>query len=173
MMRSRSYLKGRGGEAVFKDENSRSRYSRKSERCMRKKFCVSRLRERVSCEARWVLRELSAPFGLPLPTLRSKGNLLAEETEMRVVAEKSEHDEVGVEAVQAVADVGVVVWLGLLETDALHDLVLPFSRNLQTRLDRPVSASSVLSGRGSHARRVRRAQSRRHASRRLPSPSSR
>ncbi|KAI3480716.1 hypothetical protein L1887_57195 [Cichorium endivia] len=51
-------------------------------------------------------------------------DLFTEEAEVGVVAEEAEHDEVGVEAVEAVADVGVVAGLCLAETDVLHDLVL-------------------------------------------------
>lgn len=49
---------------------------------------------------------------------------------MRVVTEETEHDEVGVEAVQAVANVRVVARLRLLEADALHNLVLALSWDL-------------------------------------------
>jgi hypothetical protein len=39
--------------------------------------------------------------------LAAKGDLLAEEAEVWVVAEQAQHDEVGIEAVEAVAGVGV------------------------------------------------------------------
>lgn len=43
---------------------------------------------------------------------------------------QSEHHEVGVEPVKAVARLDVVVRLAPLVTDELHDLVLAFTRHL-------------------------------------------
>ena len=55
---------------------------------------------------------------------------LAEETEMRLVGDEREHDQVGVEAVQAVCLVGVPTGFAARPSDVLHDLVLALAANL-------------------------------------------
>ena len=62
--------------------------------------------------------------------LAAERDLLTEQTEMRVVANETEHDQVGIETVETVAGVGVVTGLSLGFTDEVHNLVLSFSRDL-------------------------------------------
>jgi len=49
------------------------------------------------------------------------------------VGREGQHDEVGVEAVDAVPRVGVVAWQIPLEADVIHDLVLPLPRYVRIR----------------------------------------
>jgi len=63
---------------------------------------------------------------------------------VRVVAEETEHDEVGVEAVHAVPHVGAVARLRLVEADVLHDLVLALAGDLRVRTN--VGMSAALEG---------------------------
>ena len=46
---------------------------------------------------------------------------------MRVVADEPEHDEVSIQPIEAMSDVGIVARLRLCKPDVLHDLVLSFS----------------------------------------------
>jgi hypothetical protein len=81
---------------------------------------------------RLAIAHANSPLDLALPW--SKRNLLTKKTKVRIVAQEAEHDQVGVEAVQAVANVGVVSRLRLLEPNVLHDLVLAFSWDLFLRV---------------------------------------
>ena len=65
--------------------------------------------------------------------LATKSHLLSQKTEVRVVTQQTQHDEIGVETVQTVTTVGVVLRLGFRLTDVLHDLVFAFSGDLMTR----------------------------------------
>lgn len=91
--------------------------------------CSREERDRVSAEQTPSPREASSPLRLSL--LRTKLDLLTEEAEVRVVTEQAEHDEVGVQSVEAVAYIRVITRLSLLEPNVLHDFVLSFSRDLQ------------------------------------------
>ena len=53
--------------------------------------------------------------------------------EVRLVRRKPEHDEIGVGAAQDVMRVGIVIGLGALSTDEVHDLVLALARNIGIR----------------------------------------
>lgn len=72
----------------------------------------------------------SSSSPLVLLDLSTEGYLLTEEAEVGVMAEEAQHDEVGVEAVQAVARVGVVARLRLHRADVLLDLVFALSGHL-------------------------------------------
>jgi hypothetical protein len=54
---------------------------------------------------------------------------------MGIMRQKSQHDQIGVQAVQTVANVGVVVRLTLGLTDVLHDLVLTLTGDFVSRQD--------------------------------------
>ena len=62
--------------------------------------------------------------------LAAEPDLLPQEGKVRVVRGHAQHHEVGVEAVEAVADVGIVSRAGLLVTYVVHDLVLSLARRL-------------------------------------------
>lgn len=49
---------------------------------------------------------------------------------MRLVGEESQHDQIGIQTVNAMPGVRVEVRLGLLGPNEIHDLVLSLSRNL-------------------------------------------
>ncbi|KAA8618038.1 5-3 exoribonuclease 1 [Pyrenophora tritici-repentis] len=68
-------------------------------------------------------------FGLGL-ALAAKCHLFSQQTEVGVMAEQTQHDQVGIKAVQAVATVRVVPRLRLRLTDVLHYLVLALSGDL-------------------------------------------
>ncbi|PWY79671.1 hypothetical protein BO70DRAFT_52842 [Aspergillus heteromorphus CBS 117.55] len=70
-----------------------------------------------------------------LGDLTAKSDLLTEEAEVGVVAQQTQHDQVSVEAVQAVADIGIVAGLCFRMPDVLHDLVLTLTRDLVARQD--------------------------------------
>ena len=53
--------------------------------------------------------------------------------EVRLVRRKPEHDEIGVGAAQDVMRVGIVIGLGALPPDEVHDLVLALARNIGIR----------------------------------------
>ena len=61
--------------------------------------------------------------------------LLADDGEVGLVSGQAEHDEVGVGAAQHVARVGVVVRLGALAPDVVHDLVLALAGHVGVRQD--------------------------------------
>jgi hypothetical protein len=67
---------------------------------------------------------LNAPGSALLPGRRTKFDLLPQETEMWIVAQQTQHDQVGVEAVQTMAHVGIVIRLCACEAYVFHDLVL-------------------------------------------------
>lgn len=73
----------------------------------------------------WTLNSPSRLLGLA-----SKCDLLTEETEMGIVAEKSQHDKVGVKAIETVTRVGVVVGLSFARANEFLDLVLALSGNV-------------------------------------------
>ena len=51
------------------------------------------------------------------------------------MAQESQHDEVGVQTVQAVSSVGIVLWLRSGPSDVLHYFVLSLSRYIVTGKD--------------------------------------
>ena len=65
-------------------------------------------------------------------TLSPECNLLSQQTEMWIVTQKSQHNQIGIETVKAVSNVRIVIRLGFCQSDVFHDLVLPFSRNFVT-----------------------------------------
>jgi hypothetical protein len=71
-------------------------------------------------------------LGLGL-ALAAKRHLLTQQAEVGVVAKQTQHDQVGIETVQAVATVRVVPRLCLGLTDVLHDFVLSLSGDFVTR----------------------------------------
>ena len=58
---------------------------------------------------------------------------LAQDGEVRLVRREPEHDEIGVGAAQDVMRVGIVIGLGALPPDEVHDLVLALARNIGIR----------------------------------------
>ena len=60
---------------------------------------------------------------------------LSEDDKAGLVRGQAEHDEVGVQAVQAVADVGVPPRAAALLPDVRHDLVLALPRDVGIRQD--------------------------------------
>ena len=65
----------------------------------------------------------------------AKHDLFAQQRKVRVVRDEREHDEVGVEAVEAVPQVRVVVRLHLHAPNVVHDLVLALAGHLVARED--------------------------------------
>ena len=65
-----------------------------------------------------------------LRPIKAKINLLAEEAKVRFVGNESEHDEVRVEAVEAVPNVLRVPRLHFRRADIVHDLVLALARDV-------------------------------------------
>mmetsp|Transcript_1584 Transcript_1584/g.3779 ORF Transcript_1584/g.3779 Transcript_1584/m.3779 type:complete len:244 (-) Transcript_1584:563-1294(-) len=62
-----------------------------------------------------------------LLTLPTKDHLLPQDVEMSLVRGESEHDQIGVQAMKDVDDVGIVVRLRSLQTDVGHNLMLPLT----------------------------------------------
>ena len=54
--------------------------------------------------------------------------LLPDNREVRLVCSQTQHYEIGIGATQAVMRVRVVVGLGALATDVVHDLVLAYTK---------------------------------------------
>lgn len=59
---------------------------------------------------------------------------------------KGQHDQVGVQAVEAVARVGVVLREHLLSADVFHNLVLTFTGNLWFTTDGAIGLGDAVSG---------------------------
>lgn len=55
---------------------------------------------------------------------------LSDDGEVDLVCGQAQHDEISVGATQNMLRVGVVVWLGALLTDEVHDLVLSLPRDI-------------------------------------------
>eukprot|EP00047_Mylnosiga_fluctuans_P011955 m.23935 g.23935 ORF g.23935 m.23935 type:complete len:497 (-) comp3950_c0_seq2:77-1567(-) len=68
--------------------------------------------------------------GRLLERLAAEGDLLAQQAEVRLVRRQAQHNQVGIEAVEAVAREGVVVGPLLLRADEVHDLVLALAGHL-------------------------------------------
>ena len=65
--------------------------------------------------------------------LLSEAHFLPQEGEAGVVGGEAQHHEIGVEAVKAVARVGIVARLTPFPTDKVHDLVLALARAVVAR----------------------------------------
>mmetsp|Transcript_14576 Transcript_14576/g.41609 ORF Transcript_14576/g.41609 Transcript_14576/m.41609 type:complete len:294 (+) Transcript_14576:2513-3394(+) len=79
-----------------------------------------------------VLKDLP---GGPPPPPRAIAHLLSQQKEVGLVRHQSKHDEVGVQTVQAVLLVRLVVWVLLRPSEVLHHLVLALSRHEGARQD--------------------------------------
>lgn len=109
------------------------------------------------CESLTVSEAFQNDLPRVLSRLSAKSDLFTQETEVRVVAEKSEHDEVGIQTVKTVPGVWVathqpgserrdsLVRLSLGQADKLLDLVFSFSGNIvATQDDRDIPPLCVL-----------------------------
>lgn len=54
-------------------------------------------------------------------------DFFSQETKVRVVAEQTQHDKIGIEPIETMSGVGVVIRLSLVQSDELLDLVFSFS----------------------------------------------
>ena len=100
--------------------------------------------------------------------LPRRADVLAEDREVRLVRRQRQHDEVGVEAVEAVARVRLVAGLQPLQPDELHDLVLALAGDravgedhldplpARVRRDLLVRERAEEDGEAVHERRARR-----------------
>src|SRR4051812_17605508 len=69
-------------------------------------------------------------FGL---ALSAECNLLSQKAEMRVVTQESQHDQIGIETVQTMSNVWIIIGLGLGQSNILHDLMFPPARDFMPR----------------------------------------
>jgi len=67
--------------------------------------------------------------GLP-PVAPREADHLPQQTEVGLVGDQGEHDEIGIQAVETVALVWREARLAFLPPDVLHDLVLPLPRHV-------------------------------------------
>lgn len=82
----------------------------------------------------WLRRNrVHVPVPASLPGSGTKLDLLPKQAKVGIMAEEAKHDKIGIEAIEAVADVRVIVGLCAGEADVLHDLVLALARDLVPR----------------------------------------
>jgi hypothetical protein len=68
-----------------------------------------------------------APLVIPLLSGWPKFDFLAQQTEVGIMTQQTQHDQVGVQAIQTMPYVGVVIMLSPRQANVFHDLVLAFS----------------------------------------------
>ena len=67
--------------------------------------------------------------------LAAESDLLTQQREVRVMRQQPKHDQVGIQTVQTVTNVGVVVRLTLRLADVFHDLVFALTGDFMARQD--------------------------------------
>ncbi|KAK1239567.1 hypothetical protein MKX07_001021 [Trichoderma sp. CBMAI-0711] len=84
----------------------------------------------VVCLVPFLATELTSPI-----LAFVEEDIFAQNSEVRFVRGESQHDEIGIQAIDDVAGVGIVVWGGALGSDEGHDFMFTFARHGSIRDD--------------------------------------